>query len=440
MTTTAPERTQEPQSSPSRGGRRALREHCVFFAATVTVMLHVADDSFLQPEPGVSPADHLVSGLLPLGLLAAGAAAYPRVRPGARAVLAILTGLMGLLVGFVEAGYYTATVGPSGDDYTGLLAGAAALVLFVLAAVTLWRTRKPGRSRPRRYLRRTLLAVAGLAVVAELYVPFGMSYLATHVHTAEVPEAHLGVAYEDVTFTTSDGLEIEGWYVPSRNGAAVIIPGRTKSQPHARMLIDHGYGVLLYDRRGEGGSEGDPNLYGWGGSRDVHGAVEFLQGRPDVDPDRIAGLGLSVSGEMLLQAAAESTDLAAVVSEGAGSRSLAEDLEDYSGATQARAFHVIVTKEAALMMFSNQLPPESLVDLMPRVAPRPVLLIWAPNGGNRETLNPTYQEQIGSSAEIWEIDDVKHVQGIKGHPEEYERRVIGFLDDALLDDAPEEGE
>ena len=227
--------------------------------------------------------------------------------------------------------------------------------------------------------------------------------------------------------------------MPSRNGAAVIIPGRTKSQPHARMLIEHGYGVLLYDRRGEGASEGDPNLYGWGGSRDIHAAVDFLQDRPNVDPGRIGGLGLSVSGEMLLQAAAESTDLAAVVSEGAGSRSLAEDLEDFSGATVVRGFHALLSKEAALMTFSNQGPPPSLVDLMPRVAPRPVLLIWTPEG-NRETLNPTYQEQIGSSADIWEIPHGEHVQGIEEHPEEYERRVIGLFDDALLRGVPGGGE
>jgi hypothetical protein len=440
MTTTAQERTQEPTSTPSRGLRRTLREHRVFFAATAAVMLHVADDNFFQPEPGVSPTDHLVSGLVPLGLLALGAAAYPRVRAGARAVLAILFGLMGLMVGLVEAGYYTVTVGPSGDDYTGLLAGAAAVALFALAAVTLWRTRKPGRSRTRRYLRRALLGVAGLAFVSEIFVPFGMSYLSTHVHTAEVPEADLGAAYEDVTLTTSDGLEIAAWYVPSRNGAAVIIPGRTKSQPHARMLIEHGYGVLLYDRRGEGASEGDPNLFGWGGSRDVHAAVDFLQGRPDVDPDRIGGLGLSVSGEMLLQAAAESSELAAVVSEGAGTRSMSEELEEYDAGMTMRGFHVFVTKQVGLMMFSNQGPPPSLVDLMPRIAPRDVLLIWAPNGGNRETMNPVYQELIGSSADIWEIPDVKHVEGIKGHPVEYERRVVGFLDDALLDDAPVAGE
>jgi hypothetical protein len=403
-------------------------------------MLHVADDNFFQTEPGVSPADHLVSGLVPLGLLVAGAAAYPRVRAGARAVLAILFGLVGILVGLGESAYYTMTVGPSGDDYTGFLAAAGGVALFGLAAVTLWRSRKPGRSRPRRYLRRGLLAALGVVVIAELFTPFALSYITTHVHTAEVPEAELGAAYEDVTFTTSDGLEIAAWYVPSRNGAAVIIPGRTKSQPHARMLIEHGYGVLLYDRRGEGASEGDPHLYGWGGARDVHGAVEFLQGRPDVDPDKIGGLGLSVSGEMLLQAAAESTDLAAVVSEGAGTRSMSEELEEFDAGMTLRGFHVMVTKQAGLMLFSNQAPPESLVDLMPKVAPRPVLLIWAPNGGNRETLNPVYQEQIGPSADIWEIDDVKHVQGIKGHPEEYERRVVGFLDDALFDGTPAAGE
>jgi hypothetical protein len=250
-----------------------------------------------------------------------------------------------------------------------------------------------------------------------------------------MPEANLGVAYENVTLNTSDGLAISAWYVPSRNGAAVIIPGRTKSQPHARMLIEHGYGVLMFDRRGEGASEGDPTLFGWGGSRDVHAAVDFLEDRPDVDPGRIGGLGLSVSGEMLLQAAAESSDLDAVVSEGAGTRTISEEFEEFSGAEQVRALHVIVAKHAGLLVFSNDGPPPSLVDLVPEISPRPVLLIWAPNGGNRETLNPIYQERIGPSADIWEIDDVKHVQGIKGHPEEYERRVIGFLDDALLDDA-----
>ena len=47
-----------------------------------------------------------------------------------------------------------------------------------------------------------------------------------------------------------------------------------------------------------------------------------MQGRSDVDPYRIAGFGLSVGGEMLIEAAAESDYLQAVVSEGAGIRSI----------------------------------------------------------------------------------------------------------------------
>ena len=74
-----------------------------------------------------------------------------------------------------------------------------------------------------------------------------------------MPAADLGAAYEDVAFETSDGFELKGWYIQSKNGAAVIsFPGRASSQKRAKMLADHGYGVLLFDRRGEGESEGDP--------------------------------------------------------------------------------------------------------------------------------------------------------------------------------------
>jgi hypothetical protein len=80
-------------------------------------------------------------------------------------------------------------------------------------------------------------------------VPFFISYVFTHVTRAVVPAAKLGAPYQQVSFTTSDGLTLHGWYVPSRNRAAVIaFPGRAGPQKHARMLVRHGYGVLLFDR------------------------------------------------------------------------------------------------------------------------------------------------------------------------------------------------
>jgi uncharacterized protein len=226
---------------------------------------------------------------------------------------------------------------------------------------------------------------------------------------------------------------LRGWYVPSRNGAAVIaFPGRKGPQAHTRMLARHGYGVLLFDRRGEGRSEGVPNAFGWGGDEDIKAAIRYLKTRGDVDPARIGGIGLSVGGELMLEAAAGDDRLAAVVSEGAGTRTLAEELVEYSPGQVIRGFHTMVAKTLGVAVFSNEAPPPSLVDVVPDIAPRPALLIWAPNGGNRETMTPLYQRLIGPSASIWAIDDVKHMKGIEGHPEEYERRVVGFFDDALL--------
>jgi fermentation-respiration switch protein FrsA (DUF1100 family) len=271
-------------------------------------------------------------------------------------------------------------------------------------------------------------------LLAELVFPIGLGYGTTHIMRPVVPAAHLGTAYENVSFTTSDGLRLEGWYIPSHNGAAVIaFPGRSGPQKHARMLARHGYGVLLFDRRGEGASEGEPNLFGWGGDKDILAAVEFLKRRPDVDPDRIGGIGFSVGGELMLQAAAESDDLAAVVSEGAGTRWLKEEIEEYDtipGWDKWLSLPLYAVKTGSVAVFSNTAPPPKLTDLVPRIT-QPLYLIWAPNGGNAETMNPVYYRLAGGPKTIWEIPDARHIQGITKHPKEYEQRVVGFFDRSL---------
>ena len=289
----------------------------VFLVAVGLVALHVVDDNFLQPQPGTSQADHLVSGLVPLALLSGAAVVYGRARAGVRATLALLLGFFGVVSG-TEAVYYSLSGGPSGDDFTGFLSMVGGFVLLAIGAVTLWRSRRTDDSRLRRYLRRSVIVVGVLLLASQVLFPAAIAYVVTHTARAEVPTPNLGAAHEDVAFTTADGLRLEGWFVPSQNGATVIaFPGRSGPQEHTRMLVRHGYGVLLFDRRGEGASEGDPNTFGWHGERDLHAAAAYLRSRSDVDPERIGAIGLSVGGEMLIRAAAESDEFAAIVSEGA---------------------------------------------------------------------------------------------------------------------------
>ncbi len=408
-------------------------ETIAFRISAGLLALHVVDDNFLQPEPGVSPTDHLVSGLVPLGVLAVFGILGPLLRPGLLAFFAVLIGVFGVIMAS-EAAYYTSQGEFDGDDLTGWLCVPAGLVLIAVGFVTLWRSRRRGGNRLVRYLRRIGQTVLALVVGAVAMYAFGQGYVLTHTMRAEVPEADADMAYEDVSFTTSDGLDLEGWYVPSENGAAIIVfPGRVGRQEYARMLARHGYGVLLFDRRGEGASDGDPNLLGWGGDRDLKAAVAFLQSRPDVDDDRIGGLGLSVGGELLLEAAAETDGLRAVVSEGAGARSYRE-VREFDGGSPLDV-GLIGALTGAVWVFSNEPVPANINDLVADISPASVFFVYGEEGQPQEIdLNPTYYESASEPKQIWEVPGAAHISGLQTQPAEYERRVVGFFDASLAPD------
>ena len=404
----------------------------LFNAAVFLIGLHIADDNFVQPEPGTSASDHVVSGLVPLALLALAVWAFPRLSGGRRGALALLLGPLGIATG-IEAAHYANQVGPSGDDFSGLLAIPAGVLLIGLGALTLFRTRRVEGNLAWRSARRGLFGFAGLLVGMFIVFPTAYAYITTHTARAVVPENKLGSAYEDVSFETSDGLTLKGWYVPSRNGAAVIsFPGRKDPQKPARMLARHGYGVLVFDRRGEGESEGEPNAFGWGGDRDIKAAIKFLRHRSDVEPGRIGGIGLSVGGELMLETAAETDALRAVVSEGAGFRSFSDEMDqDLAGSEKWLTAAREAVKVGTLTVLTNQSPAPNLKDLVGRISPRPVMLIAAPNSKHGEELNRGYYAAARAPKTLWEIPESGHVGGMEARPVEYERRVVGFFDDAL---------
>jgi hypothetical protein len=405
----------------------------LFLAATGVIALHVADDSFLQPQPGTSAADHLVSGLVPLGALVLAAAIYLRTRDGVRGTIALVVGFVGI-VGGIEAVYYTTHGSPSGDDFTGLLSIPAGIALVGIGVVTLWRSRRRNGRLAGRLARRTAIAAGGALAFMFVLLPLGYAYVGTHTARAPVEDIDLGSSdVEDVQLHTSDGLTLEGSYVPSRNGAAVIVAfGRKGTQRPARMLVRHGYGVLIFDRRGEGESDGDPNPYAWDeGERDLHAAVEFLESRPEVKPGRIGGLGLSVGGETFLQAAAHDKSVRAVVSEGASARSSGELASVPGSELGPLAINAMVT--AGTAVFGNVSPPAHLIDQVDRIAPRPLFLIYSAQvkNGVERRFNRAYYRQAGGPKAIWGVTDAGHVGAQEARPREYERRVTAFYDRAL---------
>src|SRR5581483_11350036 len=128
------------QRSPTR------MSSLLFAAATAVVASHAAVDSFIAPEPGTGPTDHLARGLATLALLGLAAASFPRLRAGAQAALAAALGALALEGSLLAIGDAQAA-GARGKDWTGFLLGPVAVALLALAVRLVWSSRKPGRLR-----------------------------------------------------------------------------------------------------------------------------------------------------------------------------------------------------------------------------------------------------------------------------------------------------
>ena len=148
-------------------------------------------------------------------------------------------------------------------------------------------------------------------IIGAIAVWLGASYWVMESRIAPAPET-VGPppasfqALEAVSFTTSDGWNISGWMAPASGKASTIIllhqfkATRWAMLERARFLHKAGYGVLLYDARGCGESEGDRVSFGIHERKDLIAAVAFLKSR---DVESIGAIGRSQGAATILFAA-----------------------------------------------------------------------------------------------------------------------------------------
>ncbi|MGH2523748.1 MAG: alpha/beta hydrolase [Anaerolineales bacterium] len=285
------------------------------------------------------------------------------------------------------------------------------------------------------------LALAGGGVVAN--VSREQAIRLTHTtpdrpFPRQVP-ADFGLQAEDVTLTTSDGVRLAAWYVPSQHGAVVMAQHGYKSTREemlneAQMLARHGYGVLITEARAHGYSQGDTITFGLKEVLDVRAGLDYLLTRTDADPNRIGVLGNSQGAVTLLLAAAQYPEIKAYV----GNSPYAA-LQD-EVATGVRAFTGLPPFPFAplIQYFAEREAGFQATEVAPinhiaQVAPRPVFLMQ----GGQDTIIPTdsgqrLYEAAHDPKELWFDPNLGHTQFDTKQPGEYEQRVVAFFDEYLL--------
>lgn len=415
-------------TSPARRGRRprttAVAGGSVALAAAGLLVIVGVDGSV---------AARLLRAVLVVGAAVALVSVVRRGPSLGRDGLLWSFGAMTTAAGAGIAGYHWLKVGAQPVTLAGTAVLAGGLVTLVIGGAGLVR-------RTRGWWRVAVVPALVLATGVVL-LALGQAVMATNVPSIalgeETPAAH-GLAAQDVTFSTADGVRLSGWYVPSRTGAAVAVlhgsgSTRTSVLDQVAVLARHGYGVLAYDARGHGRSDGRAMEFGWYGDADVAGAVTFLTDRPDVDPARIGVVGLSMGGEQALGAAAADDRIAAVVAEGAGQRVAGDKawLVDVYG-LQGRVQQGIDRLTFGLTdLLTDAAPPPTLRTAVGAMAPRPALLVTAGAVPDEQHAADWIAAAAPDRISTWSVEGAGHTEGLATAPAAWEQRVTGFLDDAL---------
>jgi fermentation-respiration switch protein FrsA (DUF1100 family) len=119
----------------------------------------------------------------------------------------------------------------------------------------------------------------------------------------------LGLRYEAITVTASDGVELFGWFVPAQEERAVVLychgnAGNISSRLWTIQLYNKLHlSTFIFDYRGFGHSGGSPSEEGT--HADALAAWKYLVDVRKIPPERIVVAGESLGGAVAARLAAE---------------------------------------------------------------------------------------------------------------------------------------
>ena len=250
-----------------------------------------------------------------------------------------------------------------------------------------------------------------------------------------------GYEYEDIEFKSYDNLSLRGWFIKSESNptgkTVFIIPGwtrnRTRYLSQIKFFVDSGFHVLTYDQRSHGASDTGVVTFGPKEGLDLLNVIEYAKNLECVNEEKLVAVGFSL-GAISVIYAAEKQVFKAVVLEGvfANSYDMGEAiLIDKVGERFAHLFGYAFFWPGAMIWTLGKFRHSQPVKHIAKVSPTPALII---RGENDERVPfSSAKKMLGAvkePKEIW-IHKAGHTTSYNNFPDEYEKRVLSFLNSYL---------
>jgi fermentation-respiration switch protein FrsA (DUF1100 family) len=238
------------------------------------------------------------------------------------------------------------------------------------------------------------------------------------------------IPFEEVKLTTMDGIRLAAWYTPAENGSVILVAhgyGGNRPEDIHVMLARNGYGVLAWDARAHGESGGETCSLGYYEQLDAEAALTYALSQPEVE--HVGAWGGSMGGATMILTAAKHPEIEAVVSDSAFPS--LEDVVRLNTPIKVMQPFVLFFAEQKTGVDLDQVRP---VEAIAKISPRAVLVIdgWE---GSAIVMNSPHRlfDAAGEPKELWVEDGVPHLGMYDHDPQKYERRVIGFFDEYLVE-------
>jgi fermentation-respiration switch protein FrsA (DUF1100 family) len=288
-----------------------------------------------------------------------------------------------------------------------------------------------------------LVAIVLVAMlVAYLAISFRVAETVTQVERVPLdpPASAIAATHDDVTFKSRDGVELKGWWfaVTGADRAVVLVHGRGRNRVNsdfmeaaiARLLLVHGYSVLLFDLRGHGESGGTRYTLGIEEPRDILAAIDLAATQAGIDRNRVALIGESLGGGSALMTVKADPSIGPVVTDSAfadGNTVVSESATKYTNLPSWFTPGIVLMSRLFLGLDIAQVTPAKVVAAHPE---RAFLFIQCTDD-TTVLLHHGLDLKAASKnprTELWVVPGCEHVKAYATHPDEWAQHVLTFLE------------
>ncbi len=237
----------------------------------------------------------------------------------------------------------------------------------------------------------------------------------------------LGMIYGNITFSTSDSLDLKGWYIepinasnPNSNVTVIVLHGASHSKAfmldhYGQGLYDEGYRLFFFDSRNRGESANTSLGLTWGIDevKDVRAAVDFVKAQPEVNSSAVVLFAESQGAATILFYTAQYNDVAAIIADSSWAYG---DLMIEQAYPMRSGFPWFIFGQITIALMESHYG-YTFADISPAdVAPDITVATYLIHGNADLDINPEdstiiFNELPGATAKLlWRVDNRGHVE------------------------------